>query len=234
MRAIFKRELKGYFISPVGYVFLAAFYCYAGLMFYITGLSEGRTHMDMLFSSLLIILVVIVPILTMSTMAQERRSKTDRCILTSPVSIWSMVLGKFFAAFTVYLMAIAITLVMAIVCAIYSPPDWSVVLGSFTGLALLGAGCIAVGIFCSACTESQAVAAVLSFGVLMFFSFVSAVAAQLPFEFLVKTADKIAFSKRYYAFTYGIFDMSNLLFFLSAVFIFLFLTVRVVEKRRWS
>ena len=108
------------------------------------------------------------------------------------------------------------------------------VLGSFTGLALLGAGCIAVGIFCSACTESQAVAAVLSFGVLMFFSFVSAVAAQLPFEFLVKTADKIAFSKRYYAFTYGIFDMSNLLFFLSAVFIFLFLTVRVVEKRRWS
>ena len=94
MRAIFKRELKGYFISPVGYVFLAAFYCYAGLMFYITGLSEGRTHMDMLFSSLLIILVVIVPILTMSTMAQERRSKTDRCILTSPVSIIIRSLSK--------------------------------------------------------------------------------------------------------------------------------------------
>ena len=233
MSAVFKRELKSYFITPVGYVFLAVFYAYAGLMFYVTGLSEGRTRMDLLFSSLIIILVVIVPILTMRAMAEERRSKTDRCLLTSPVSIWGIVAGKFLAAFTVYLAAVAITVVMALISAIYAAPDWSVVFGNVIGLALLGAACIAIGIFCSACTESQAVAAVLSFGVLLFFSFVSAIAKQLPFEFLTKIAGKIAFSERYYAFTYGLFDMSNVLFFISVAFVFLFLTVRVIEKRRY-
>ncbi|MBR7009211.1 MAG: ABC transporter permease subunit [Ruminococcus sp.] len=234
MGAVFKRELKSYFTSPVGYVFLTLFYAYAGLMFYVTSLSEGKTRMDMLFSSLVIVLVVIVPILTMRTMAEEKRSKTDQCLLTSPVSITGIVAGKFLAAFVVYLAAIAITVIMALITAVYSAPDWKVIIGDVTGLALLGAAYVAIGIFCSACTESQAVAAVLSFGVIMFMSFISAIASQLPFEWLTKVADKLAFSERYYAFTYGIFDISNVLYFISAVFVFLFLTVRLTEKRRWS
>ncbi len=234
MGAVFKRELKSYFVTPIGYVFLAMFYCYAGLMFYVTSLSEGKTRMDMLFSSLIIILVVVIPILTMRTMAEERRSRTDQCLLTSPVSITGIVAGKFLAAFTVYLAAISITLVMALVTWIYSSPDWSVVLGNLIGLALLGASFIAIGIFCSCCTESQPVSAVMCFGVLMCVSFLSAIGSKLPFEFLSKIADKLAFSERYYAFTYGIFDISNVLFFISAVFVFLFLTVRLTEKRRYS
>ena len=234
MFAVFRRELKSYFVSPIGYVFLALFYCYAGLMFYATGLSEGKIRMDLLFSSLVIVLVVIIPILTMRTMAEERRSKTDQCLLTSPVSIAGIVSGKFLAAFTVYLAAISITLIMALVSCIYTSPDWSVILGNVLGLALLGAAYIAIGIFCSCCTESQPVAAVLCFGVLMFATFVSSIGEQLPFEFLTKAAAKISFAERYYSFTYGLFDMSNVLFFISAAFVFLFLTVRVTEKRRYS
>ncbi len=234
MTAVFKRELKSYFISPIGYVFLAAFYAYAGLMFYVTGLSEGKTRMDMLFSSLVIVLVVIVPILTMRTMAEERRSKTDQCLLTSPVSIGGIVAGKFLAAFVVYLAAISITIIMALISCIYAAPDWSVVLGNFIGLALIGASYIAIGVFCSSCTESQPVSAVLSFGVLLCVTFISSIASQLPFEFLTKLADKVSFAERYYSFTYGLFDISNVLFFISAAFVFLFLTVRIVEKRRRS
>ena len=180
MTAVFKRELKSYFISPIGYVFLAAFYAYAGLMFYVTGLSEGKTRMDMLFSSLVIVLVVIVPILTMRTMAEERRSKTDQCLLTSPVSIGGIVAGKFLAAFVVYLAAISITIIMALISCIYAAPDWSVVLGNFIGLALIGASYIAIGVFCSSCTESQPVSAVLSFGVLLCVTFISSIASHLP------------------------------------------------------
>ena len=102
------------------------------------------------------------------------------------------------------------------------------------GLALIGAAYISIGIFCSACTESQSVAAVFGFGVLMCTTFISSIASQLPFEFLTKLADKVSFAERYYTFTYGIFDISNVLFFVSAAFVFLFLTVRVVEKRRYS
>ena len=234
MGAVFKRELKSYFVTPIGYVFLAAFYAYAGLMFYVTGISEGKVRMDLLFSSLIIVLVAIVPILTMRTMAEERRSKTDQCLLTSPVSIGGIVAGKFFAAFTVYLAAISITLVMALVSCIYASPDWSVVLGNIVGLALVGAAFIAIGVFCSACTESQPVAAVLSFGVLLCVTFISSVASQLPFKWLTSAADKISFAERYYSFTYGLFDISNVVFFISAVAVFLILTVRTVEKRRWN
>ncbi len=234
MGAVFRRELKSYFVTPIGYVFLAAFYAYAGLMFYVTGLSEGKTRMDMLFSSLVIVLVVLIPILTMRTMAEERRSKTDQCLLTSPVSIGGMIAGKFLAAFTVYLAAISITIIMALVSCFFAAPDWSVVLGNFAGLALLGASYIAIGVFCSACTESQSVSAVLSFGVLLCVTFISSIASQLPFKFLTELAGKISFAERYYTFTYGIFDISNVLFFISAAFVFLFLTVRIVEKRRWS
>lgn len=234
MGAVFRRELKSYFVTPIGYVFLAAFYAYAGLMFYVTGISEGKVRMDLLFSSLVIVLVVIVPILTMRTMAEERRSKTDQCLLTSPVSIGGIVAGKFLAAFTVYLAAISITVVIALVASIYASPDWKVVLGNLIGLALIGAAYISIGIFCSSCTESQSVAAVFGFGVLMCTTFISSIASQLPFEFLTKLADKVSFAERYYTFTYGIFDISNVLFFVSAAFVFLFLTVRVVEKRRYS
>ncbi len=234
MTAVFKRELKSYFVSPIGYVFLAAFYAYAGLMFYVTGISEGKMRMDLLFSSLVIVLVVLIPILTMRTMAEERRSRTDQCLLTSPVSIAAVVAGKFFAAFTVYLAAISITVVIVLISCIFTAPDWSVVIGNLIGLALLGASFIAIGVFCSSCTESQPVSAVLSFGVLLCVTFISAIASQLPFEFLTKLADKLSFAERYYSFTYGLFDMSNVLFFVSAAFLFLFLTVRIVEKRRWS
>ncbi len=234
MGAVFKRELKSYFVTPVGYVFLALFYCYAGLMFYVTSLSDGKTRLDQLFSSLIIILVAVIPILTMRTMAEERHSRTDQCLLTSPVSIGGIVAGKFLAAFVVYLAAISITLVMSLVTWIYSSPDWSVLLGNITGLALLGAAFISIGIFCSCCTESQPVSAVICFAALLFVTFLSAIGAKLPFEFVSKIADKLAFSERYYAFTYGIFDISNVLFFISAVFVFLFLTVRVTERRRFS
>lgn len=234
MGAIFRREVKSYFTSPIGYIFLAAFYAYAGIMFSIYSLQSGYTKLDNLFSSLLIILVVIIPILTMRTIADEKRTKTDQCLLTAPVSLTGIVLGKFFAAFLIYLIGMAITVVFAVVVSVFGSPDWNVIVGNIVALALLGGAYISIGIFCSSLTENQVVSAVVSFICLLAVSFFSTLGSLIPFDWVQTAAKKISFGERYYSFTSGVFDFSNVIFFLSAIAAFLFLTVRVLEKRRWD
>ena len=227
MGAIFRREVRSYFTSPIGYIFLAAFYAYSGVMFANYSLESGYTRLDPVFSALLIIIIVLIPVLTM-------RTKTDQCLLTAPVGLGSIVVGKFLAAFLIYIIAIAITGVFAVIVSAFGTPDWNVVVGNIVALALVGGAYIAIGIFCSSFTENQIVAAVISFIALIFVSFLSTIGNLLPFEWLTTVCEKVSFGERYYSFTYGLFDFSNVVFFLSAIVAFLFLTVRVLEKRRWG
>ena len=219
MGAIFRREVRSYFTSPIGYIFLAAFYAYSGVMFANYSLESGYTRLDSVFSALLIIIIVLIPVLTMRTISEEKRTKTDQCLLTAPVGLGSIVVGKFLAAFLIYIIAIAITGVFAVVVSAFGTPDWNVVVGN---------------IVCSSFTENQIVAAVISFIALIFVSFLSTIGNLLPFEWLTTVCEKVSFGERYYSFTYGLFDFSNVVFFLSAIVAFLFLTVRVLEKRRWG
>ena len=214
MGAIFRREVRSYFTSPIGYIFLAAFYAYSGVMFANYSLESGYTRLDSVFSALLIIIIVLIPVLTMRTISEEKRTKTDQCLLTAPVGLGSIVVGKVVSAF--------------------GTPDWNVVVGNIVALALVGGAYIAIGIFCSSFTENQIVAAVISFIALIFVSFLSTIGNLLPFEWLTTVCEKVSFGERYYSFTYGLFDFSNVVFFLSAIVAFLFLTVRVLEKRRWG
>lgn len=245
MGAVFRREVRSYFTSPIGYIFIAAFYAYCGITFSADSLSSGYAKMDSLFYSLLTIIIVLIPILTMRTIADEKRTRTDQCLLTAPVGLGGIVAGKFFAAFLVYSVAVSITAVMAVVVSVYGDPDWNVVVGNIVALLLVGGAFIAVGIFCSSFTENQVVAAVVSFIVLIALSFMSMIAGLLPaleegrwyaklVEGLRTTLEQISFGERYFDFTYGIFNFSNVVFFISAIVASLFLTVRVLEKRRWS
>ena len=221
MGAIFRREVRSYFTSPIGYIFLAAFYAYSGVMFANYSLESGYTRLDSVFSALLIIIIVLIPVLTMRTISEEKRTKTDQCLLTAPVGL-------------IYIIAIAITGVFAVIVSAFGTPDWNVVVGNIVALALVGGAYIAIGIFCSSFTENQIVAAVISFIALIFVSFLSTIGNLLPFEWLTTVCEKVSFGERYYSFTYGLFDFSNVVFFLSAIVAFLFLTVRVLEKRRWG
>ena len=162
MGAIFRREVQSYFISPIGYIFLAAFYAFSAFFFATSSLAQGSTKMNTMFSQLMIILVVLIPILTMRTMSEDKKSKTDQCLLTAPVSLGGIVAGKFLAALLVYTCAVAITVVYAVILSAYAEMDWLVIIGNIVGLELFGASFIAVGIFCSSLTENQVVAAVIS------------------------------------------------------------------------
>ena len=234
MGAIFRREVQSYFISPIGYIFLAAFYAFSAFFFATSSLAQGSTKMNTMFSQLMIILVVLIPILTMRTMSEDKKSKTDQCLLTAPVSLGGIVAGKFLAALLVYTCAVAITVVYAVILSAYAEMDWLVIIGNIVGLELFGASFIAGGIFCSSLTENQVVAAVISFISILALNMLSLIGNLVPWNWLEDVCTKLSFYERYSGFTYGLFDLSNVLFFISAIVVFLFLTVRVLEKRRWS
>ena len=234
MGAIFRREVLSYFTSPIGYIFLAAFYASSAVIFSVVSLENGSTQLDSVFMNLMIILIVLIPILTMRTISEEKKNKTDQRLLTSPVSLFGIVAGKFLAAFLIYVLGVAITLVYAVVVSAFAAPDWTVILGNIVGLVLLGAAFIAVGIFCSSFTENQIVSAVVSFIALTMLYLFTTIGNLIPIEFISNIFSKLSFLERYYGFTYGLFDLSNVLFFISATVVFLFLSVRVLERRRWA
>lgn len=234
MKAIFKREISAYFNSLIGYIFLTAFFAASGVLFTITSLRYGSTDMGSMFSMLFFVLLVLIPLLTMRTLSEDKRQKTDQCLLTAPINLSALVIGKFLAALVIYSIGVAMTLVYAIVISFFGAVSWLEVLGNVVGLLLVGMAYIAIGVFVSSLTENQVISAVGSFAVMLALYMISSIASMIPVEWISKTLAAFSFSERYYSFTYGIFDLSNVLFFISATVIFLFFTTRVLERRRWS
>lgn len=234
MKAIFQREVSSYFNSLIGYIFLTAFFAASGVLFSISSLQYGSTDMTSMYYILFFVLLVLIPILTMRTLSEDKRQKTDQCLLTAPISLTSLVLGKFLAAVLIYAIGVCMTLVYAVVISFFGVVAWLEVLGNVVGLLLVGMAFIAVGMLISSLTENQVIAAVGGFACMLAFFLVSQIAAIIPVEWIANIFRGLSFSDRYYSFTYGIFDFSNVLFFISATVVFLFLTIRVLERRRWS
>lgn len=234
MTAIYKREMRSYLTSPVGYVFLAVFYAISGYYFFATSLVGNTTDMSYVFSNLFSIVIFLVPMLTMRLFSEERRQKTEQALFTAPVRFTGIVMGKFLACLTMYLMGMEITLVYFLVLCAFRIPDAAVFFGNFLGLGLLGAALCAIGIFISSLTESQVIAAVgsLAIGLLLLFSnsFTPVVSNQLVSKLILNCS----FYEHYLDFTRGLLNLADLTFFVSITGLFLFLTVRHLERRRIS
>lgn len=235
MGAIFRRELKAYFTSPIAYIFIAVFYIYTGTFFVSYNLGYGTTDMSVVFSNAFIIMMILLPLLTMRLFTEEKRQRTDQCLLTAPVNLFSIVIGKFLAAVCIFICAMAVYVLYVItLLALAGNVAWPTIIGNFIALLLLGSSFIAIGIFVSAMTENQVVAAIVSFIIIMLFYLIDMLAGNVQIEWLRNIMSALGFYTRYYEFSTGIFNFTSLLFFLSAIFIFNFLTVRVLEKRRWD
>lgn len=234
MAAIYKRELRSYLVTPAGYVFLAIFYVVAGYYFFGYNLTGGTTDFSYLFSALFSFVVFITPLLTMKLLSEEKRYKTDQALLTAPVGLASIVLGKFLAAMTVFFAAQAVTLIYLAVIAAKGPVETAVFFGHFIGLLLIGTALCALGMFISALTESQVIAAVGSMGAGVLFMFVDSIGQLSKNDILSKICTGLSFVKHYQDFTMGLLNLADVIFFLSVAALFLFLTARALEKRRWS
>lgn len=234
MFAIFKRELKAYFTSPHGYVFLAIFYAFSGLFFYIFSLSVGSTDISSVFLMMFIVLMVFVPLLTMRLLSEDKKQKTDQLILTAPVSLLSIVMGKFLAAYAIFAIGVAVMPVYGFVMSTFATVSWLPIWGNTVGLLLLGGIFVSIGLFISSLTENQMIAAIGGFFINLMILLMNTLKSALPNGFLQDVLSSISVYSRYSEITNGIFSLSSLIFFVSVIFIFLFLTVRVLEKRRWA
>ncbi len=233
MSAVFKREFKNYFTGPMGYVFLALFAFFQGLMF-ASIYSAGYPYIEYLFDSMFSIVLFVTPILTMRLFSEDKRLKTDQLLFTAPVGLSAVVMGKFLAALAVFMLGFSFTLVFQIILAASATVDWMMFVSNLIGMLLIGGALISMGIFFSALTESQVVAAILSFAAALFLLFLDSLSEMVNVPFVTTVANAISFSGRYSAFVSGTLDYANIVFFLSFAGIFLFVTTRVLERKRWA
>ena len=236
MSAVYKREMRAYFTSPLGYAVLAILFAFSGFLFYSYNLSAGDTSLVGVFDTLFIItLLIVLPVLSMRLFSDEKRQRTDQALLTAPVSLTGIALGKFFAALTVFAAGISITLIYGVVIAFKVSPDWSVFFGNFLGLLMLGGLIIAIGLFISSFTESQFVSAIATFAVSFMLMMVDDLTSVFTSNTLVVEAVSfLSVYQRYYNFTVGSIHYADVVFFLSMQALFIFLTVRSLDRKRWS
>ena len=287
MLAIYKKELKSYLTSMQGYVFMAFIMLVLGIYFTAYNLNYASPDFGTTLNSVTFVFLIITPILTMRILAVEKRNKTDQLLFTSPVPIWKIVFGKYLGMVTIYLIPVVITLFYPLILAKYGTVSYPMTLTAIVGFFFLGCANIAVGLFLSSITESQVIAAVLTF-VVLFCSFVmngiesffsqTAMASMLAFAVLAvliamvvyqmtkdniltgitgvvllgavviiyivksslyegaiqKLLDLLAIANHFDNFVGGILDFSGIVYMLSVICIFIFLTVQSIQKRRWS
>ncbi len=234
MLAVLKRELSAYFKAPIGYVFIAASFLFSGFFFWMFSLSSGSTDISGVFQGMFYVYMIFVPILTMRLVAEDNRQKTDQLLLTAPVSLFGLVFGKFLSAYIIFLAGDVIMFIYGIVMSFYAQVNWAMIVGNFVALALVGGIFVSAGLFISSLTESQMIAAIGSFALNLTLMLITTISSLIPWKVVADIVYTLSIFDRYYEFTTGIFSLSNAFFFLSVIVIFLFLTVRVLEKRRWA
>lgn len=243
MKAIFKRELESYFKSPLGYLFLGLFLAFSSLMFMTINVLQGSAIMTTYFGSVCYIFIVAIPLITMKMFSEERKLKTDQLLLTAPVKVTEIVLGKFFSGLAVLGLGIAITLLYLVFVRIYGNPVVAQSLVGYIGLLLYGGMLIAMGMFISALTQSQVIAAVSTLALVGILSFIGMLSIDFSSlfngafsfigAFLNGAQDFLDINARFADFAAGTLNIVPLFYFLSITALFILLTVRVIERRRW-
>ena len=234
MFAIYKRELAAYFNTPIGYIFCAVFLTLAGAAFSYTTLFSMSADVTSYFTYLLVMQVVLVPLLTMKLFSDERKQRTEQLLLTAPVSLYGMVGGKFLAAYTLFAGCTLISFCSFFILYLYADVKTAVLFGNLVAILLLGMTFIAIGLFVSSLTETQLAAAIGTVGILLLLMLISLLNSVIPVYWIRFVLSSISVFARFQNFTQGVFDISALFYYLSISVAFLFLTVRVFDKRRWG
>ena len=287
MLAIYKKELRSYLTSMAGYVFIAFILLILGIYFTAYNLQYASPDFGITLNAVTFLFLIITPVLTMRILSEEKKNKTDQLLFTAPVAVWKIVLGKYLSMVTIYLIPVVIVSFYPTIMAQYGTVSYAMAYTAVVGFFFLGCAQIAVGLFLSSVTESQVIAAVLTFGVLFcsyvmdgiesFFSdtamssfltflVISIVVALVVYQmtkdailsgilgiilivanvilYLVKSSfyeglvqkflDLLAIANHFDNFVGGILDVTGIVYMLSVICIFVFLTVQCIQKRRWS
>lgn len=287
MFAIYKRELQSYFNSVIGYLVMAAMLLFIGIYYIFINLTYGYSSFAATLRSVNFIFVIVIPILTMRSMSEDRKNKTDQLLLTSPVSIPSMVMGKYLSMVSVFGLVCLVSCIFPIILKSIGSTKMLASYSMILAFFLFGCAAIAIGQFISSLTENQILACVGTVGVMLLLELMESISSLIPetsagsfvglifivliaaymvlcmtnnwiiagggaligcgiltILYLVKKSiyagllpgflNSLSLSSHLDSFYNEIFDISALVFYLSVMVVFLFLTVQTVEKRRWS
>ena len=213
MLAIFKRELRSYFSGAMGYVFLVIFMAVAGALFSYTTLFSMSSDPTAYFLLMLIFSAIILPVLTMKSFSEERRSRTEQLLLTSPISIPAMVIGKFLAAYVLFAAAVLFTSLYFLLLIPYATLKVAVLLGNMVALLLVGGVFIAIGIFVSSLTENQLAAAIGTIAIILGFLVVGLIGMLMPSSYWLRYVfDSLSIFTRFQNFTNGYFDLASVVY----------------------
>ena len=250
MITIFKRDVRSYFSSPIAYVVIGLFLAVTGIFFYLMLTSflqysyaammqrqnvPLNVNLMMIRPFLLntcVIVLFMIPMITMRSFSEDKKSGTMELLLTSPLTNWQIILGKFFATYFLFVVMILVTFLFMIFLFIWGKPQLMPVLIGYLGLLLMGAALVALGNFISSLTENQIVAAVLTFGMLLLFWILSWV-SDLAGPSFRPLFTSLSLFEHYENFPKGILDTRDLIYYLSFAALFLFLTLRVLASKRY-
>lgn len=249
---IAKKDLKTYFTSPIAYILMAVFSFIMGFMFFsilqmyiaqsaqFTQFGMGKAPgisdavIRPLFGNMNVVLLFMVPFITMRLFAEEKRNNTIELLMTSPVTIPQIVLGKFLSALGFVTVLIGLTTPFLVALSIATKPDWGVVAMAYTGTLFMISVYIAVGVLCSSLTENQIVAGVLTFGVILFLWIIKWITfSSGAGSFMGELLGYLSIVDHYEDFSKGVFNTKDVVFYISATFLWLFLTYKALESYTW-
>jgi ABC-2 type transport system permease protein len=235
MLAIYKRELRSYFVGVIGYVFLVIYLTIAGILFSYTTMFSMSADVTNYFTLMLVFSAIALPLLTMKSFSEERKTKTEQLILTAPVSLPAMVLGKFLASYTVFAGATALTSLYFLFLIPYAKLKFAVLFGNLIAMLLVGMVFIAIGIFVSALTENQLSAAIGTIAIILAFLGIGLINNLLPTNYALRFLfSAISIFSRFQTYVNGYFELATLVYYLSVSAIFLWLTIRIYDRRRFG
>lgn len=234
MRAVYAREWRSFFYSPKGFVFAAVFLALCSFYFINGALIYQSADLSIVFSNINVVYLFLVSILTMGLFSNERSQKTDQLLLTSSVSITKIVWGKFLGAVTVFGITLAMSLIYPIILLIFGNPSIMEMAGSYTGFILLWSAFIAIGMFISSTTENQLISAVATFGVLLVVFYLNTFAAGISNETLRSVVRWFSLMDKYAEFRTGILNLESVVYYISFVLVFVFLTAQLIRRRQHS
>jgi ABC-2 type transport system permease protein len=231
-----RRELSAYFVSPIAYVAMVFFLLLSGILFgspWFGAFRPGQpAQLQSVFYLVSFVLLLVIPALTMRSLAEERGSGTIESLLTAPITDAQVVLAKFLGCWIFYLAILAPTLLYVVALAAFGSPDYGSILAGYLGLVLLGMAYVAIGILASSLTRAQVIAFVVAFFPLLFLHLLGLFAGSMPspWRSIVRVAGTMAHCED---FNRGIVAVTHIVYFLAITVYALFLTVKVLESRRW-
>lgn len=232
MTAVYRKEAGQLFHSMIGYICLAIFALLGGCIFVIYNLLQGNGDIRNYFSPMMSTVIFIIPVLTMRSYAEERHSRTDQLLLSAPVSMLAIAVGKFLAIMTLFATGMSFSIIYVVILMFLGQFDALAVLGNFIGMLISASAFAAIGMFISALTESQIIACIVSYAVLLGLWMIGFAQSYISNDAVKEIIGWLSVSRRFAEFSMGIFDLATVIYYLSICAFFIYIVAVITENRR--